>query len=71
MTHDKGKGGDDVMTAMEAQAYLGITPVTLAKLLKNGTLPFERDPLDGRVKMVKRADVEKLAARSTRGKDAA
>jgi hypothetical protein len=63
---------DELITATEAQDILGITPKTLARLLKSGELPFERDALDRRVKMVKRSDVERLAAKSTRpGKDAA
>jgi excisionase family DNA binding protein len=63
---------DDVMTAAEAQKYLGISTKAMARLLKSGDLPFERDKLDRRVKLVKRADVERLAAQSSRpGKDAA
>jgi hypothetical protein len=63
---------EELMTATEAQTLLGISAKGLARLLKSGELPYERDALDRRVKMVKRADVEKLAARSTRtGKDAA
>jgi hypothetical protein len=63
---------EELMTATEAQNILGISGKALARLLKSGDLPYEVDALDRRVKMVKRADVEKLAARSTRtGKDAA
>jgi hypothetical protein len=65
-------GQEELMTATEAQLALGISAKALARLLKSGELPFERDVLDRRVKMVRRAHVEKLAARSTRpGKDAA
>ena len=63
---------DDVMTATEAQQYLGISAKTIARLLKSGELAFERDKLDRRVKIVKKVDVERLAAGSIRpGKDAA
>jgi hypothetical protein len=62
----------EMMTATEAQLYLGISSKALARLLKSGDLPFTLDKLDRRVKMVKRADVERLALESTRpGKDAA
>jgi len=71
-TEEAYMADEALMTATDAQNYLGISSKTLARLLKSGELPFERDALDRRVKMVKRADVEKLAARSTRvGKDAA
>jgi hypothetical protein len=39
---------------------------TLTKLLKNGTLRHWPDPLDARVKLVSRADVEGLLAQSRR-----
>jgi excisionase family DNA binding protein len=62
----------ELMTATEAQAYLGISTKTLARLLKSGELPYTPDKLDRRVKMVRRADVEALAHGSTKpGKDAA
>jgi excisionase family DNA binding protein len=54
------------MTAAEAQKYLDISKKKMAQLIRSGRLATEDDPLDGRVKLVKRADVEKLAARSAK-----
>jgi excisionase family DNA binding protein len=62
---------DDRITATEAQEILGVSSRTLARLLKEGLLPFERDKLDRRIKLVLRADAERLAAESRKGKDAA
>jgi excisionase family DNA binding protein len=63
---------EDRITAAEAQKHLGVSGKTMARLLKSGELPFERDKLDRRIKLVRRADVERLAAESARkGKEAA
>ncbi len=58
--------GEQLMTVAEATHFLGIGNKKMAKLLKEGTLPWQPDPLDGRSKLVKRADVEQLAARSAK-----
>ncbi len=50
----------DYMTMREAQEYLGISKVKISKLVKEGTLKTKGNPLDSRVKLVKREDVEKL-----------
>ncbi len=44
----------------EAQKLLGVSKKKVAALLAEGTLPYELDPLDKRVKLVKLADVERL-----------
>lgn len=49
------------MTAGEAAAYLGVSKVRMAKLIAEGVLPVERGQLDARVKLVRRADVERIA----------
>jgi hypothetical protein len=36
----------------------------IAALIASGALPTQPDPLDERVKLIKRSDVEALAARS-------
>jgi hypothetical protein len=62
---------EERITAAEAQKLLGISNRTMARLLKESLL-WELDPLDKRVKMVRRADVERLKAASTKpGKEAA
>jgi hypothetical protein len=38
----------------------------MTNLLKSGTLPFTTDPLDERIKWVKRSDVEKIIAKSNK-----
>ena len=52
------------MTIAEATQYLGISNKTMARLIREGALAWQHDPLDKRSKLVKRADVEALKARS-------
>jgi hypothetical protein len=54
------------LTIGEARALLGVSKTKMAKILARGVLPSEEDPLDSRFKLVKRADVEALLARSKR-----
>jgi hypothetical protein len=44
----------------EAQRMLGVSKKKMASLLAEGTLAFETDPLDKRVKLVQLVDVERL-----------
>lgn len=44
----------------EARKILGVSPNKMSKLVTDGTLHYEIDPLDQRVKLVPRADVERL-----------
>ena len=55
MAEDRPK---DLITYTEARKILGMSTGTLTKLLKNGTLRHWPDPLDARVKLVSRTDVE-------------
>jgi hypothetical protein len=55
---------DELMTAGEARALLGISSRKLAELIRDGALATVPDPLDKRLKMVKRAEVEALAKRA-------
>ena len=48
----------------EARKILGVSPNKMSKLVTDGTLHYEIDPLDQRVKLVPRADVEKLKLHS-------
>jgi Helix-turn-helix domain len=57
---------EEYMTAAEAADYLGVGNKKMARMLKEGTLPWQPDPLDERFKLVKRSDVEALAARSAK-----
>ena len=44
----------------EARKILGVSPNKMSKLVTDGTLHYDLDPLDQRVKLVFLKDVEKL-----------
>lgn len=48
----------------EARKILGVSPNKMSKLVTDGTLHYEVDPLDQRVKLVPRAAVERLRQHS-------
>jgi hypothetical protein len=48
----------------QARKFLGISFAKMTALISSGILPFEEDPLDGRVKLVRRVDLEALRQRS-------
>ncbi len=52
----------EYVTATEAREMLGIGKGKLAEFIANGTLPTTDNPFNKRVKLVRRADVEKLMA---------
>jgi hypothetical protein len=49
-----------LITVTEARRLLGISANKMSALIGSGTLPYEQDPLDRRVKLVRRVDVEGL-----------
>ena len=57
---------ENTMTIAEAQKELRVSKAKIARLIKEGKLPAEPDPLDKRFKLVQRADVEALLAQSQR-----
>lgn len=57
----------DTMTVAEAQRELGVSKAKMARLIADGVLHAEPDPLDKRFKLIARADVAVLKARSLRG----
>ena len=61
---------EELMTVKEARALLGIGARKIAALIASGALPTQPDPLDERVKLIKRSDVDALLARSKREKAA-
>jgi Helix-turn-helix domain len=61
---------DELMTVKEARTLLGVGTRKIAALIASGTLPTQPDPLDERVKLIKRSDVDALLARSKREKAA-
>jgi hypothetical protein len=44
----------------QARKILGVSPNKMSKLISDGTLAYEQDPLDQRVKLVVLKDVENL-----------
>ena len=50
----------ELVTVAEARRILGISANKMSALIGSGTLPYEQDPLDRRVKLVKRSDLEGL-----------
>ena len=59
---DPTENPQEWMTASEARLALGIGKSKLAEWLKSGRLPSVESPFDKRVLLVKRSDVDKLAA---------
>jgi hypothetical protein len=49
-----------LLKVVEAQKRLGVSKKKMASLLAEGTLPFQLDPLDKRVKLVRLSDVDRL-----------
>lgn len=58
------KKGGPAMTVAEAQRELGVSKVKMARLIREGALHATPDPLDKRFKLIPRAEVEALKARS-------
>lgn len=54
---------EQYMTAGKAAEALGTTRVTLRRLIKEGQLPAERDPVDRRVLLIPVSAIEKLRRR--------
>lgn len=55
---------EDYITLREAREFLGISKNKIAKMVKDGTVKTIPDPLDSRVKLVKKVDIERLKLRS-------
>ena len=60
-------GDTDLMNATEARKILGVSANKMAALISSGTLPYEQDPLDHRVKLISRKDVENLMRKRNHG----
>jgi excisionase family DNA binding protein len=55
---------DDLMTVGEAREYLGVGKQKMAKLIRDRVLPTQPDPLDQRIRLIRRANVEQLRRQS-------
>ena len=51
---------DEYLPLMEAAKYLGVSRVKLSLLARDGVIPCTTSPLDKRVKLFKRQDLEAL-----------
>lgn len=47
----------DLIHSLKAKRLLGVSHTKMAQLLKEGVIPYYRDPLDKRVKLVSRAEI--------------
>jgi hypothetical protein len=58
---------DDLIPMREAQRLLGVSKKTMSEIVKRGDLPVAgRDPLDRRIRLVRRSDVQALLNRSSK-----
>lgn len=51
---------DDLIKVTAARKLLGVSPMKMAQLIKDGFLRTYDNPLDRRVKLVSRAEVDSL-----------
>ncbi|MFL6284622.1 MAG: hypothetical protein ACJ74Q_15860 [Pyrinomonadaceae bacterium] len=64
-------GGDgpnqwpEKMKLSKARLFLGISMSKMTLLISKGIIKYEQDPLDQRVKLVKRSDLEELQRQRT------
>jgi hypothetical protein len=65
---DKAPEWPKNMTLTQARKYLGISFAKLTSLVRGGQIPFEKDPLDNRVKLVKRSDLDRLRRQGHRSR---
>jgi excisionase family DNA binding protein len=61
--------GSEYISVAEARDILGVSKTHIADMVKNGELTSEPNPVDRRGKLLRRAEVEALAAKA--GKNAA
>jgi hypothetical protein len=62
---------DGFMTMGQAQARLGVSKVTLARMARDAQIDLYEDPRDGRVRLLRVEDVERLAQPVKRAPDLA
>ncbi len=52
------------LTLSDARKFLDISFTKMTMLINQGIIPYETNPLDSRVKLVKRSDLEKLLSKN-------
>jgi hypothetical protein len=50
----------DLITATEARKLLGVSPLKMSKMLRDGTIRHFPDPLDERKKLVSKSEILSL-----------
>jgi hypothetical protein len=58
--------GKDLLTKGQAQKLLGVSRRKIDELIATGELHTQPDPLDKRVKLIHRSEVDALIARSSK-----
>jgi hypothetical protein len=53
------------MNVSKAAKFLGISSSTMSNMIGSGKIKYEPDPLDSRVKLVRRVDLEELLRKRT------
>ncbi len=61
MSDGTRKAPEGYLTMAEARARLGVSKMTMAKVVKNASVQTYEDPRDARIKLLKIEDVERLA----------
>jgi hypothetical protein len=56
----QGEEWPEKMKVSLARKFLGVSDGKMSSLLNGGVIPWEKDPIDSRVKLVKRSDLEAL-----------
>jgi hypothetical protein len=64
------KRPNDLITNTEARRLLNVSPKKMADLIKAGEITVYPDTIDKRVKLISRAEIEKLKASSIRAEAA-
>jgi hypothetical protein len=63
---DDPMSGDDLLTTGQVQQLLGVSRRTMARLIATDELHTQPDPLDRRIKLIRRSEVDALLARSSK-----
>ena len=50
----------ELATISEAARFLGVSRTKVWLLVKNNIIPYQKDPLDDRKKLVRKSDLEQL-----------
>ena len=57
---------DDLLTTAQVRQMLGISKKKMAALIASGELHTQSDPLDKRIKLIHRSEVDALLERSSK-----